>query len=86
VECNLNVREGRQTAQRKLQPSMPLPRASVRPETYPTSGNSTLTAHRNMKKSFWGSVAGGARQRTTLLTWTKGGISIAAVIVLGEKG
>jgi len=34
-----------------------------------------------MSKSFWRSVASGARQRTTLLTWTKGGISIAAVIV-----
>lgn len=34
-----------------------------------------------MRKSFWRSVAAGARQRTTLLSWTKGGISIAAVIV-----
>jgi hypothetical protein len=34
-----------------------------------------------MRKSFWHNVALGARQRTTLLSWTKGGISIAAVIV-----
>jgi hypothetical protein len=35
----------------------------------------------NMRKSFWYSVAASARQRTTLLSWTKGGISVAAVIV-----
>jgi hypothetical protein len=35
----------------------------------------------NMRKSFWRSVADGARQKTTLLSWKKGGISIAAVII-----
>lgn len=34
-----------------------------------------------MRKSFWRSVADGAQQKTSLLTWTKGGISVAAVVV-----
>jgi len=34
-----------------------------------------------MRKSFWSSVAAGASQRATLLSWTKGGISVAAVVV-----
>jgi hypothetical protein len=34
-----------------------------------------------MRKSFWHSVADGAQQKTSLLTWTKGGISVAAVVV-----